>query len=102
MASATNLYGIQKLVGMSRDRFRLKILPLDTSRARYILNWASGVSRFYWYCWDNHDWTSLQVTRPDNITVLPGGMAFATIQQWLVGASMTQVRQRLTITGPVN
>ena len=54
----------------------------------YILNWAAGVSRFYWYCWDNHNWTSLEVTMPDNATLRPAGQAYATIQQWLVGASM--------------
>ena len=56
----------------------------------YILNWVSGVSRFYWYCWDNHNWTSLELTMPDNATLRPAGKAYATIQRWLVGASMTR------------
>ncbi|MGC2720531.1 MAG: glycosyl hydrolase, partial [Candidatus Acidiferrales bacterium] len=32
----------------------------------YVLNWLAGVSRFYWYCWDNHNWTTLELTMPDN------------------------------------
>ncbi len=56
----------------------------------YILNWAAGVSRFYWYAWDNHNWTSLELTMPDNTTLRPAGRAFGTIQQWLVGATMSK------------
>jgi len=54
----------------------------------YVLNWAAGVSRFYWYCWDNHNWTSLEMTELDNSTLRAGGRAFATIQQWMTGAVM--------------
>ena len=54
----------------------------------YILNWAAGVSRFYWYCWDNHDWTSLEVTEADNAALRPAGKAFAVIQKWMTGTTM--------------
>jgi hypothetical protein len=56
----------------------------------YILNWAAGVNRFYWYCWDNHNWTSLELTMHDNTTLRPAGRAYATIQKWMVGASMNK------------
>lgn len=56
----------------------------------YILNWASGVSQFYWYCWDNHNWTSLELTREDNTTLRPAGKAYAEIEKWMVGASMSK------------
>ena len=56
----------------------------------YVVNWVAGVSRFYWYCWDNHNWTTLELTMPDNTTLRPAGKAFATIQQWMVGASMNK------------
>jgi Glycosyl hydrolases family 39 len=56
----------------------------------YLLNWAAGVTRFYWYCWDNHDWTSLEMTETDNLTLREGGKAFATIQEWMRGWTMTR------------
>jgi len=54
----------------------------------YILNWAAGVSRFYWYAWDNHAWVSLQTTEQDNRTLAPAGRAYGTIQKWLAGAEL--------------
>jgi len=54
----------------------------------FILNWAAGVSRFYWYAWDNHSWVSLQTTESDNRTVTPAGRAFGAIQKWLAGAEL--------------
>lgn len=54
----------------------------------YILNWALGVRRFYWYSWDNHDWVSLQTTESDDTTLTSAGRAYGIIQNWLVGARM--------------
>jgi hypothetical protein len=54
----------------------------------YILNWAAGVQRFYWYAWDNHTWASLQTTAADSETLTPAGRAYGIIQQWLVGAKI--------------
>lgn len=54
----------------------------------YILNWAAGVSRFYWYAWDNHTWVSIQTTEPDNRTLTPAGRAYVTIQKWLTEAEL--------------
>lgn len=53
----------------------------------YILLWAEGVQRFYWYAWDNNK-MSVATTRSDNETPTPAGEAFGTIQKWLVGARM--------------
>lgn len=55
----------------------------------YILNWDSGVSRFYWYAWDNRDWVSLYMTEPDIKTLKPAAKAYAEVQKWLVGAQMS-------------
>jgi hypothetical protein len=52
----------------------------------FLLNWASGVQRFYWYAWDNHGWVSLQTTQADNKTLTPAGIAYGVIQKWLTGA----------------
>lgn len=53
----------------------------------YILLWAEGVQRFYWYAWDNNK-MSVVTTRTDNETLTPAGEAFGTIQKWLVGTRM--------------
>ncbi|MGC2333803.1 MAG: glycosyl hydrolase [Candidatus Acidiferrales bacterium] len=54
----------------------------------YILNWAAGVQRLYWYAWDNHTFDVTQTTRQDNQTLTPAGRAYGIIQKWLVGARM--------------
>jgi hypothetical protein len=59
----------------------------------YILNWAAGVSRFYWYAWDNHAWASLQTTESDNRTLTPAGRAYGIVESWLAGAELNECMQ---------
>lgn len=59
----------------------------------YILNWAAGVQRLYWYAWDNHAWVTLQTLEADDRTLKPAGLAYNVIQQWLVGARMQTCSQ---------
>ncbi len=59
----------------------------------YILNWAAGVQRLYWYAWDNHAWVTLQTVEDDNQTLRPAGRAYGVIQKWLVGARMDWCNQ---------
>lgn len=54
----------------------------------YLLAWAAGVQRFFWYAWDNHGFVSVEMTSADSNTLTPAGQAFGTIQSWLVGAQM--------------
>lgn len=54
----------------------------------YILNWAAGVNRFYYYSWDNDDVMDIIVTTPDHTTLTPAGIAYREIARWLVGAQM--------------
>jgi hypothetical protein len=54
----------------------------------YIVLWADGVERFYWYAWDNHTSVALQTTETDSQTPTPAGQAFGTIQNWLIGKRM--------------
>jgi hypothetical protein len=54
----------------------------------YIVLWADGVQRFYWYAWDNHASVALQTTERDSQTLTPAGRAFGAIQTWLIGARM--------------
>jgi hypothetical protein len=53
----------------------------------YILSWAAGVQRFYWYAWDNGSMAIVTYKR-DEHTITPVGSAYKTIEQWLVGARM--------------
>lgn len=53
----------------------------------FILSWAAGVERFYWYAWDNQ-YVTLVTYKPDGRTVTPAGHAYGIIQRWMVGATM--------------
>ncbi len=68
-------------------------LPPQTQAAylarAYILNWAFGVSRFYWYAWENHHGTRIELVGPDNATLTPAGRAFGAIQTWMTDAVLT-------------
>ena len=55
----------------------------------YILNWAAGVSRLYWFAWEAHG-LKINLTQADNASLTPAGTAFAEIQRWLTGAVMGQ------------
>jgi hypothetical protein len=70
-----------------------KPFPSDELAAAYVartyaVSWAAGVSRVYWYAWDNHKWASLQTTQSDSQTLTPAGQADGVIQQWLSGRRM--------------
>jgi hypothetical protein len=67
-----------------------KTFPADSYEASayvarsYLLTWAAGVSRFYWYAWDNRDWCTLYLTTNDNHANLNAD-AYATVESWMVG-----------------
>jgi hypothetical protein len=54
----------------------------------YLVNWAAGIERLYWYSWDNHGWVSLETTEKDNRTLKPAGNAYSEIFRWLAGARL--------------
>lgn len=57
----------------------------------YILNWAAGVERFYWFAWDidrNYNKLWVFLTQGDYKTLTPAGVAFGEVQKWLSGATM--------------
>jgi hypothetical protein len=53
----------------------------------FILGWAAGVQRFYWYAWDNRS-LAIVTYKEDEHRVTPAGTAYKVMQQWLVGAKM--------------
>ena len=58
----------------------------------YVLNWAEGIERFFWYAWDNQDWVSLHMTAGDSKTPTAAAVAYAQVEKWLVGARMRGCR----------
>ncbi|MGA7521125.1 MAG: glycosyl hydrolase [Acidobacteriaceae bacterium] len=65
----------------------------------YLLNWAAGVQRVYWYQWNNQCWVKLRMTsgplpapqcndsrQPTGIT--PAATAYQEVSQWMVGSSL--------------
>jgi Glycosyl hydrolases family 39 len=67
-------------------------LPPDMAAAyvarAYILNWASGVSRFYWYAWEDHHGTMIELTEKDNTKLTEAGRAYSAIEQWMRGSTI--------------
>jgi Glycosyl hydrolases family 39 len=53
----------------------------------FILGWAEGVQRFYWYAWDNRS-LAIVTYKEEERRVTPAGTAYKIIQQWLIGAKM--------------
>jgi hypothetical protein len=70
-----------------------KPFPSDELAAAYVaraltVTWAAGVSRFYWYAWDNHSFVTLEMVETDDTTKKPASVAYANIEHWLVGATV--------------
>lgn len=53
----------------------------------YILSWAAGVQRFYWYAWDNRSLAIVTYKEAERKTT-PAGSAYKIMEEWLVGARM--------------
>ena len=72
--------------------FLPKPFPADLAAAyvvrEFVVNWAAGVQRLYWYAWDNHGWVSLETTERDNSTLTAAGDAYAVAFRWLSGSRM--------------
>ncbi len=73
-----------------------ELLAAYLARA-YILQWAAGVQRFYWYSWDSHNMT-VDSAGPGPQILQPAGRAYGIIQTWLVGARMDWCSENTTHT----
>jgi hypothetical protein len=66
-----------------------KVLTLEEASAyvarSYLLNWAMGISRFYFYSWDSEVGG---LTEADGRTLKTPATAYAETENWLVGARM--------------
>jgi len=68
----------------------------------YLLHWSVGITRFYWYQWNNQVWGTLW-TPDTNDPSAPGtlrapGVAYQQVSGWMVGASLTSA---CSANGPV-
>lgn len=54
----------------------------------YIMNWDAGVSRFYWYSWDNRG-TTVPMVEEDRTTLTQAAIAYRETYKWLVGSRMS-------------
>lgn len=52
----------------------------------YLLHWLLGVRRCYWYAWDNHNWSTLDLTSRSGNQMTDAGKAYGIIQRWMTGA----------------
>ena len=75
-------------IGWQSDNFADDDQRMGFVARTAITSWATGIDRFSWYAWDNHDWCKLWMTELYDTTLAPGATAYTTIQQWLVGARM--------------
>jgi hypothetical protein len=49
---------------------------------------AGGLSRVYWYAWDNVYWSGLRLVENDGTTIDPAGRAYIATTHWLTGATV--------------
>jgi hypothetical protein len=52
-----------------------------------LVQWAASVGNFNWYAWDID--IALPLSESDNVTPTQAGVAYAQIQSWMVGATLT-------------
>jgi Glycosyl hydrolases family 39 len=63
----------------------------------FLLNWAAGVQRFYWYAWVTRSkGPFLPTIEADGKTLAPEGTAYGVIQKWLTGTVMNGCEQNVS------
>jgi hypothetical protein len=66
--------------------------------ARYILlHWTYGVTRFYWYAWDND--TTGPLMSPEKNPSAKASVAYRQVQEWMIGATMSPCAAQTTSIG---
>jgi hypothetical protein len=58
-----------------------------------VLNRLLGVQRFYWYAWDNHNWSTLDLTSAADSSMTNAGAAYGVIHNWLLGAVLRSCKR---------
>ena len=57
----------------------------------YLLEWAAGVGRFYFYAWDENNDSVILADYPDYSELNPVGIAYAELSDWLIGSKMLNI-----------
>jgi hypothetical protein len=89
---ALKRHGINKPVWNTESGWSMeKAFADDDERSGYVaraylIAWAGGIERFYWYAYDNYTWTSLPLTLPDRRNLNAAGKAYAVLQSWLINS----------------
>jgi hypothetical protein len=52
----------------------------------YIITWLMGINRSYWYAWDNHNWSTLEMTTRNEDKATSVGAAYGVIRDWMLGS----------------
>jgi hypothetical protein len=52
----------------------------------FLLQWSTGVSRFYWYAWNNVSWGTLWTTTSG---IQPAGVAYGQVYNWIEGSTIS-------------
>ena len=55
----------------------------------YLLNAANGVGRVYWLGWAHINEVGIQMVQSDQTTPTAAGKAFATVQRWMLGQTVS-------------
>jgi len=59
----------------------------------YILSWASGVQRVFWYAWDNQHWSSIQMLMSDGHTENGSSVAFSNVERFMLGKKLKECKR---------
>jgi hypothetical protein len=57
----------------------------------YLLHWAYGMQRYYYYTWDNQ-WNQFAFTQADRTTLTPAGIAYREVAAWMTGKTMLSLK----------
>ncbi|MGK7920234.1 MAG: glycosyl hydrolase [Trichodesmium sp.] len=73
--------------GLTKDSLPANVQGAAYVARAYILNWATGISRFYWYAWDNQ-FVKVPMIQDNLQSLTLSGKAYGEVQKWLVGTQM--------------
>ena len=79
-------YGIPNRGGRGPNISRRRPRPPVISCEPTLVNWLMGVERTYWYAWDNHNWSTLDLTTASGNQMTAVGRSYGVIRHWMLGS----------------
>ena len=95
VSSLLSLYGVQKPIWNTEtgwlhpSTFASEDQAAAFAVRALLVGRSFGIERFLWYEWDNHCCVSLFMTESDNRTPTRAALAYANLQQWLIGNALS-------------